>query len=243
MQLKEDYKNVVCVYKITCKPNGKILIGSTTNLYSRINHYRNDVNKDNPLKHYNKDFYDDLIKYGIMFFTVEIVEQFDDISAIELKNKETYYMNLFNSLDNNIGYNIRQDINGKYICANSTKEIKRLQTSEQWQNGIRDSHSVKMQNYWKDNDTRRLQQSSIMSKNKTKYKYTITNKSTKEIIKQDVGYTDLYIPNYNPYQIIQRFCYVNKKANNKNKEKSPFALKTIVDTISIGQYIISRTKI
>lgn len=243
MQLKEDYKNVVCVYKITCKPNGKILIGSTTNLYNRIKHYRNDVNKDNPLKHYNKSFYNDLIKYGIMFFTVEIVEQFDDISAIELKNKETYYMNHFNSLDSNIGYNIRQDINGKYVCANSTKEIKRLQTSEQWQNGIRDGHSVKMQNYWKDNDTRRLQQSSIMSKNKTKYKYTITNKSTKEIIKQDVGYTDLYIPNYNPYQILQRFCYVNKKANNKNKEKSPFALKTIVNTITIGQYIISRTKI
>ena len=101
MQLKKDYKNVVCVYKITCKPNGKILIGSTTNLYSRINHYRNDVNKDNPLKHYNKAFYDDLIKYGITCFIVDIVEQFDDISAIELKNKETYYMNLFNSLDSN----------------------------------------------------------------------------------------------------------------------------------------------
>ena len=190
MQLKKDYKNVVCVYKITCKPNGKILIGSTTNLYSRINHYRNDVNKDNPLKHYN----------------------------------------------------IRQDIDGKYVCANSTKEIKRLQTFEQWHNGIRNNHSIKMQNYWKDNNTRKLQQSSIMSKNKTKYKYTIINKSTNKIIKQDVGYTDLFIPNYNPCQIQQRFCYVNKKANS-NKEKSPFALKTIVDTISIGQYIISRTRI
>lgn len=81
-----------------------------------------------------------------------------------------------------------------------------------------------------------------MSKNKIKYKYTIINKSTNEIIKQNVGYTDLFIPNYNPYQILQRFCYVNKKANS-NKEKSPFALKTIVDTISIGQYIISRTRI
>lgn len=243
MQLKKDYKNVVCVYKIICKPNGKILIGSTTNLYSRINHYRNDINKDNPLKHYNKSFYDDLIKYGIACFIVEIVEQFDDISAIELKNKETYYMNLFNSLDSNIGYNIRQDIDGKYVCANSTKEIKRLQTFEQWHNGIRNNHSIKMQNYWKDNNTRKLQQSSIMSKNKTKYKYTIINKSTNKIIKQDVGYTDLFIPNYNPCQIQQRFCYVNKKANNKNKEKSPFALKTIVDTISIGQYIISRTRI
>lgn len=151
-------------------------------------------------------------------------------------------MNLFNSLDSNIGYNIRQDIDGKYVCANSTKEIKRLQTFEQWHNGIRDNHSIKMQNYWKDNNTRKLQQSSIMSKNKTKYKYTIINKSTNKVIKQDVGYTDLFIPNYNPCQIQQRFCYVNKKANN-NKEKSPFALKTIVDTISIGQYIISRTRI
>ena len=80
--------------------------------------------------------YKDLIKYGIESFTITIVEKFNSISDIELKNKETYYMNLYNSLDRTIGYNIRQDINGKYICSDSTKEIKRLQTSKQWADGI-----------------------------------------------------------------------------------------------------------
>ena len=56
MQLKKDYQNVICVYKITCEINGKILIGSTTNLYSRVNNYRTDINRSNQLKHYNSYF-------------------------------------------------------------------------------------------------------------------------------------------------------------------------------------------
>lgn len=242
MQNFNSYKNVTCVYKITCKINDKILIGSTTNLYNRISHYLNDINKSNPLKYYNHYFYSDLIKYGMDNFNIEIVEQFNNISNIELKNKETYYMNLYNSLDRNIGYNIRQDINGKCICSEETKEIKRKQTSEQWQLGIRAEHSNKMKDYWKDNNDRKIQQSIIMSTNKTKYVYSIYNTETKEE-KHNISYYNLYVSNCTNYQILQKFCYVNKKANNKRKNKSPFALKVIIDEITIGKYIIRRTKI
>ena len=243
MKNSNDYKNVKCVYKITCKVNNKILIGSTTNLYNRISHYIYDKNKSNALRHYNIYFYQDLIKYGIESFTIIIVEKFNSISDIELKNKETYYMNLYNSLDRTIGYNIRQDINGKYICSDSTKEIKRLQTSKQWADGIRDAHSVKMQNYWKNNESRKQQQSSIMSKNKTKFKYTVINKITKDIIQNNVDYKDLIVPNYTANQVLQKFCYVNKKANSKKENKSPFAIKILIDKIELDQYIISRTRI
>ena len=85
MQNFSNYQNVICIYKITCKINGKILIGSTTNLYNRISHYRTDVNKSNPLKYYNHYFYEDIIKYGIDNFDIDIVEQFNNISNIELK--------------------------------------------------------------------------------------------------------------------------------------------------------------
>lgn len=242
MQLEENYKNVICIYKITCTVNGKILIGSTTNLYNRVNHYRNDLHKSNPLKYYNHYFYNDLIKYGIDKFNVDIVEIFEDISNIELKNKETYYMNLYNSLDRNIGYNIRQDVDGQCICSKETKELKRKQTIEHWELGLHNNHSNKMKDYWKNNNDRRIQQSIIMSNCKTKYVYSIYNIETKEE-KHNISYKDLYIPGYTNYKIALKFCYVNKKANDKKQNKSPLALKVIINEITIEKYIVRRTKI
>lgn len=243
MQLLKNYQNVICVYKIICKPNGKVLIGSTTNLYARINHYRTDKNKANPLKHYNSKLYADILKYGIEAFDVEVIEEFKDISNIELKNKETYYMNLFNSLDDNIGYNIRQDIDGRCICADSTREIKRKQTTEQWNLGIRNGHSKKMKNYWDNNISRRLQQSIIMSANKTKYVYSIYNLETKEE-QTNISYEDLYIPNYTKLQILQKFCYVNKKPiTSKIIQIYGDDIDSFRNTIIIDKYRIRRTKI
>ena len=88
MKLTENIPTVVCIYKITNEINHLIIIGSTTNLKNRINHYRNDVKKLNPLKYYNVRFYNDLIKYGINNFNVEILEEIDsNINNKELKNK------------------------------------------------------------------------------------------------------------------------------------------------------------
>ena len=87
MELKREYRNVICVYKITCVVNGKILIGSTTNLYNRVCHYRTDMNTPNPLKHYNKIFYNDLIEYGLSSFVIDIVESYNNISDIKKGDK------------------------------------------------------------------------------------------------------------------------------------------------------------
>ena len=188
MNLLDNAPNCICVYKITNVQNGKSIIGSTKNLYNRIRHYRYDINKENPLKHYNKEFLDDLIKYGLINFTFEILEQFDNISDIELKNKETEYIYKYDTL--NTGYNIRIDIDGKYIRNNSTKEKQKLQITSQWKNGIRNNHSKKMQNYWNNTSKeRRTQQSEIMTKNLTKYSYDIYKND--EIIIKNGNYQDL----------------------------------------------------
>lgn len=188
MNLLDNAPNCICVYKITNVQNGKSIIGSTRNLYNRIRHYRYDINKENPLKHYNKEFLDDLVKYGLINFTFEILEQFDNISDIELKNKETEYIYKYDTLNN--GYNIRIDIDGKYICNNSTKEKLKLQITSQWDSGRRNNHSNKMQNYWNNtSEQRRTQQSEIMTKNLTKYSYDIYKNN--EIIIKNGNYQDL----------------------------------------------------
>lgn len=243
MNLKSDYKNVICIYKIICKSNGKIIIGSTTNLYNRINHYRNDINKLNPSHHYNKNLYNDIIKYGINNFEIEIIERFDDIDGTELKNKETYYMNLYNSLNPEIGYNIRQDIDGHCICSDTTREIKKQQTSEQWNLGIRAGHSDKMKDYWANNNDRRIKQSKLFTEYKTKYSYTIINNKTNEIVKDNILYKDLYLNGLYNYDIAQKFCYVNKKANSKNRVDKNNGFKNIINEIIVGEYTIRRTKI
>lgn len=245
MELQSNYKNVICVYKITCLINNKILIGSTTNLYNRVCHYRTDINKPNPLKHYNRFLYNDILLYGLNNFKIEIIEQYDNISYIELKNKETYYMNLYNALNNNVGYNIRQDINGHYVCANSTRELKSEQTKEQWRCGIRANHSNKLKSYWNNVDvSRKIEQSKRMSKNKTKWTYNVYNRDTGEIIKENVLYKDINIPGYTNPQITERFCRANKKPITKKViELYGDDIDEYRNTIFVDKYRIRRTKI
>lgn len=202
MLFTEIIPNVCCVYKITNLKNNLILIGSTTNLNHRINHYRNDINKDNPLKHYNKRLYDDIIKYGIESFVVDIIEQFDSIDNITLKNKESEYIIKYNSIDSNIGYNLRLDINGKYICNDKTRELKREQLKEQWLNGVRDNHSNKMINNWLHvPESRRMQQAEVMRKNLTKYYYNVYDLNM-NLIQSNLTYGDLKLKGLHNVQAV-----------------------------------------
>ena len=138
MKFTDEIPHVCCVYKITNTITNLILIGATTNLNKRINHYRNDVYRDNPLKHYNREFLQDIISYGINSFIVDIIEKYDkNISNIELKNNESKYIIQYNSINPNIGYNLRLDINGKYICNNSTRILKSKQLKQQWKSRSR----------------------------------------------------------------------------------------------------------
>ena len=83
MKLTDEIPSVCCVYKITNTINNLILIGSTINLNKRINHYRNDVKKSNPLKHYNRRFLEDIVNYGLNSFVVNIGLSFSSKSICE----------------------------------------------------------------------------------------------------------------------------------------------------------------
>lgn len=137
-----------------------------------------------------EDFFQDVINYGINSFVVDIVEEYNnDITNIELKNNESKYILQYNSINPKIGYNLRLDIDGKYICNDSTHILKSEQLKEQWSNSIRDNHSNTMKNYWKNNTDRKVQQSKIMSKALTKYVYNIYLND--ELIKKHIYFAEL----------------------------------------------------
>ena len=214
MKLTDKIPCVCCVYKITNTISNLILIGSTNNLNKRINHYRNDIKKENPLKHYNRRFAQDIINYGIDSFIVDIVEEYNnDITNIELKNNETKYILQYNSIDSKIGYNLRLDLDGKYICNNSTRILKSEQLKEQWSNGIRNNHSNIMKNYWKNNHDRKIQQSKIMSKALTKYVYNVYLND--KLIKEHICFAELTKLGFR--SAMKYFADEDRKINKGNK--------------------------
>ena len=77
------------IYKIENKINGKIYIGQSVNIERRWKDHR--VRS----KYKNEILYDDIREYGIENFNWIIIEE---CNKTELKNKEKYYIKLYNSL-------------------------------------------------------------------------------------------------------------------------------------------------
>ena len=90
------------IYKITNKVNGKIYIGQTTQSLDHRWKTHLRVSKSKVPHH---AIHDAIRKYGKDNFSVEIVE--DEISGIELGNREIFWIQHYNSLVPN-GYNIRK---------------------------------------------------------------------------------------------------------------------------------------
>jgi len=89
---------MIGVYKITNKINGKMYIGGSTNVESRrIDHFK--PYRINKLKHL--PLYEAMIKFGRENFEFEILEE---VTKEELGNKEEYYINKYNAVDD--GYNV-----------------------------------------------------------------------------------------------------------------------------------------
>lgn len=63
------------IYKITCRPNNKIYIGSAINIRIRWNRHINELKMN---KHVNPILQNAYNKYGLNSFIFEIIEIIDD---------------------------------------------------------------------------------------------------------------------------------------------------------------------
>lgn len=167
------------IYVIKNLVNGKIYVGKSKNCYKRLHQHLSDIKIDSRNYNENPHLLNAFKKYGSDNFGYYIVERFneenEEILENLLKERELYWMKELDSLNREKGYNLRYDSEGKCFCSSETSEKISNRLKKEWESGIRDGHSEKMKDYWNNNEERKEQQRKIMSKNKTKYLYTIYN--------------------------------------------------------------------
>lgn len=86
------------IYQIRNLVNGKVYIGSSVNMYDRWCEHRSELKHNS---HHSQKLQRAYNKYGEHNLIFEVIEQVD---TLELLDKEQYYINLHNSVEN--GYNI-----------------------------------------------------------------------------------------------------------------------------------------
>ena len=87
------------IYAIRCKNNGRLYIGRTTNLNSRLQTHFAELKRE---KHNSKLMIEDFKKYGKDNLEVYVIEE---NVTYEVRKKEYEYMRKYNSFDEKYGYN------------------------------------------------------------------------------------------------------------------------------------------
>lgn len=176
MKIIKENCNCPGIYVIKNSINGKIYVGKSKNCYYRLHQHMTDIKIDNRNYNENPHLLNAVKKYGSDNFEYYLVEKFNiEDPNLEklLAEKELYWMKELNSLDPNKGYNLRWDSEGKCFCSDETRKKIGKRAKKDWERGCHDDHSEKLKTYWKDNEDRKLQQSKLMSKIKTKWTYII----------------------------------------------------------------------
>lgn len=109
------------IYKIENKVNGKVYIGSSKNIENRWKQHRRMLDKK---EHHSQHLQSSWDVYGSEDFSFDIIEQVED--SKKLLERESYYIQRFNSLDSNNGYNVTPVLNNKYMkvkVENSNKAV------------------------------------------------------------------------------------------------------------------------
>ena len=190
---RKDWKKAG-VYCITCIVNNKKYIGCSKNIYSRINNHKYSLEKQS-LKQENQYFIDDFKKYGYEKFNYEVLEY----TSKNLKDKEFYYINLYDTVNRKKGYNLRRDNskNGMIPLEETRKKYSEAQRERFSKKEERDKIGKKFSKFWKENPNIKERMADKVSKALTKYKilqYTKNGEFIKEwnrvkdIIKENPTY-------------------------------------------------------
>lgn len=119
------------IYKILCKVNGKIYIGSSSRVKDRLSSHKLSLSKN---EHSNTGLQDDYNAYGWSCFEASVIEYCNDNDKLK---REKYYMeDVYNCLNTTNGYNVcpiyitngvyKQHVPKKYLSTDTIKIAKIL---------------------------------------------------------------------------------------------------------------------
>lgn len=164
--LKHNFSGIYC---IKCISNNKIYVGKSINIFKRMREHIYRLNSDNDPDE-NTYLFNAWKKHGIHNFEYSILENVSNDETL-LSERELYWIHHLNSLNRNIGYNLRSDSNSKCIVHQETRDKISIRLKKEWASGIRDTHSVKLRESWKLRD--KTKQSECLTNTLTKYKYLV----------------------------------------------------------------------
>lgn len=182
------------IYSIICTVNGKQYIGCSKNIYSRINNHKSILN-NKKTKQDNVYFIEDWHKYGSDSFDYKVLEYtFDD-----LKGKECYYIEKYNTIDRNFGYNLRRDhpIEGMITLEETRKKYSIAQKKRFEDPAEKEKIGKRSSKFWKEHEDVKQKMADKVSKSLTKYnikqftkdgKYVKTWDRVRDIIKTNPTY-------------------------------------------------------
>ncbi len=165
------------IYAIRNLVNNKMYIGKSVNIYERIRNHINLLNKSSLDE--NIHLINSWHKYQRENFEYLVLEDVEK-SNIKLKEKELYWILYFNTLDRDLGYNLRLDSETNCIMSEETK--KRMSDSKIKMYSNPDYDKMKhSHNYWKNNPEAKIEMAKKVSLKQQKYKFEQYNLSNKLI--------------------------------------------------------------
>lgn len=127
---------LICIYKIRNIKNNKIYIGSTNNWERRLSEHLTALKHNNHINYHLQNAYN---KYGKDNFVFEIQEKLDSLE--QLQEREQYWIDYFNSANDEYGYNIQEIAKGRRIGCLSQETKDKISRSRKgtpaWNKGLK----------------------------------------------------------------------------------------------------------
>ncbi len=162
------------IYAIRNIITNKLYIGKSKDIYKRLHQHLSDIKHDHRNHNENPYLLKAFKKYSKENFECIILEIFNTLNEKQFSERELYWIDKYNTINRQFGYNLRRDSSTNMIVHQETRDKISRRLKKEWKCGIRDKHSEKLSKNWKENPSRGISQGKLFSDILTKYYYIVS---------------------------------------------------------------------